>query len=101
MPQRYKKEGLVIITAPLFGAKDLVLDSPEFEVVQGRQVDGVAHIGVKYHYKQGIVDHMLYVEYPTAFGDLSEEEQAVIASLITKANEKVLAMEQHEGAVAV
>ena len=51
MAQRYKKIGIVEIPSGLMGVDAMLIDSPEFEIVQGRQKDNTAFIGVTYYYK--------------------------------------------------
>ena len=97
--ERYTIKGLVTISAPLMGAKDFVMDSPEFEIAQGRQANNTAYIGVKYFYVQGAVNREVFVEYPIPFKTLNEDEMNAIAALITSANVNVLAMPQHIAAV--
>jgi len=101
MAQRFKKTGIVEIPEGLAGVGSVQIDGPEFEVVQGRQANGTAYIGVMYYYKQGAVDQQMFVEYPEPFANLSSAELQVITDLITKGNDKVLAMPQHAGAAPI
>lgn len=101
MAQQYKITGTVTIHSPLMGVDDFVIDSPEFEITQGRQADNTAYIGVTYYYKQGELDRTAFVEYPDLFSNLNESAMAVIIELITQANINVLGMPQHSGAVAI
>jgi hypothetical protein len=101
MAQRYKINGIVKIPAPIMGPNDLIIDSPEFEISQGRQCNNTAYIGVKYYYMQGIVKKDCFVEYPIPFEDLNETEMNDIIKLITSANINILAMPRHKGAIKI
>jgi len=101
MAQRYKKEGLVTIPSPVAGASDIIIDSPEFEIVQGRQVNSIAYIGIRYYYMQGSVSHEMMVEYSVPFSEFSQEEQDVMSNLIESAEDRALLMSQHIGATEV
>ena len=101
MAQRYKINGIVTIPSPLMGVNDLIIDSPQFEITQGRQANNTAYIGVTYYYKQGELDRTVFVEYPDLFTNLTESAMAAIIELITQANINVLDMPQHSGAVAI
>ena len=101
MAQRYKKTGIVEIPSGLMGVDAMLIDSPEFEISQGRQANNTAFIGVTYYYKQGELDRTAFVEYPIPFANLNESEMNAITALITSANVNILAMVQHIGATEV
>ena len=101
MAQRYKINGLVNIPTPLMGSEDFVMDSPEFEITQGRQSNNTAYIGVTYYYNQGELDRTVFVEYPDLFSNLNESAMDAIIELITQADINVLGMPQHSGSVAI
>ena len=101
MAQRYKKIGIVEIPSGLMGADAMLIDSPEFEISQGRQADSVAYIGVTYYYKQGEIGRTAFVEYPIPFADLNEVEMNAIIDLITSANINIMSMYQHIGATPI
>ena len=101
MAQRYKKLGIVEIPSGLMGVDAMLIDSPEFEISQGRQKDNTAFIGVTYYYKQGELDRTAFVEYPIPFAELNEVEINAIIDLITSANVNIMSMVQHSGAVAL
>ena len=101
MAQRYKITGLVTIPSPLMGVDDFIIDSPEFEITQGRQADNTAYIGVTYYYKQGEIDRTVFVEYPELFTELNKPAIAAIIELITQANINILDMPQHIGATTI
>ena len=101
MAQRYKINGIVQIPAGLLGADIVEIDSPEFEVTQGRQADSTAFIGVTYYYNQGSVQQQAFVEYPIPFADLNPTEAQAITDLITQANIHVEGLPQHAGAVLI
>lgn len=101
MAKRYKKNGIVEISSGLMGENAMLIDSPEFEVTQGRQVNGIAYIGTTYYYKQGNLERSVFVEYPIPFVELNETEMNAILALITSANVNILAMVQHIGATEV
>ena len=101
MAQRYKIKGLVTIPSGLISVDVMLIDSPEFEISQGRQSDNTAFIGVMYYYKQGEIDRTAFVEYSIPFSDLSETEMNAIIALITSANINIISMPQHNGAVEI
>ena len=101
MPTRYKISGIVTISAPLFGSDDFVMDSPEFEITQGRQADYTAFIGVTYYVMQGSVERKYFVEYPKPFAELNDAEMTAVTNLITNAHMNVLSIPDHVGATPV
>ena len=101
MAQRYKKTGIVEIPSGLMGVDAMLIDSPEFEISQGRQANNTAFIGVTYYYKQGSINKSIFVEYPIPFAGLNEVEMNAIIDLITSANVNIMSMVQHSGAVAL
>jgi len=98
---RYKINGIVTIKAPLLGENDVLIDSPEFEITQGRQENSAAFIGVMYYYKQGTVDRQIFVEYPKPFPELTATQMAAVTSLISEAWGWLLAQPGHVGATQV
>ncbi len=101
MAQRYKIDGLVTIPAPLMGSEDLVMDSPEFEVMQCRMVNNIVYTGITYYVMQGSIENPIFVEYPKAMEDLTQDESDVVQALITQGTISALAMPEHEGSYEI